>query len=362
MNLSLADLDNNQQQQQQPANPDIQGGDGVKKPDDLAAAAAAAQQQNQQSPGTDPTKTDADDTKGDGTDEGKDDSNVDDDTSIWDEVDTLRGEKLDVTWKDEQGDIPEEERDTPRGILARERALEARAVTQFEQSIMQEDPRGYEYLLHRRAGGTDEEFFARKTITLPDYDRFKESVDLQTSVYTQALKNTGLPDKQIKQLVDAAVKDKEIFDLADAAYKRTQQEEERSIADLNKQLEEDRKTYDRSVKGLQKALVEEVSSANMGVIVPEAKRNEFLQFVYQHVQYDQQSGAFVIAQVIDPKKLPRQLEAMWLQFNGGKLDDLVRRTAQTDNVRRLRKTIDKSRQQHSTQSDNRPGKKTLSEL
>lgn len=282
--------------------------------------------------------------------------------SVWDDVDALRGEKLDFEWKDDQGVIPEEERDTPRGILARERALEDRAVVRFEETIMQEDPRGYQYLLHRKAGGTDEDFFAQKTITLPDYDRFKESVDLQVKVYSDSLRNAGVGEKQIKQLTDGAVKDKEIFELADQAYKKQQLDESRSIEELNRQLEQERQYYQRSVVNLTRTIAEQVASKEMSIIVPEAKRAEFQAFVLKNIQYNEATRTFLFAQPIEPKQLPRMLEAMFLQYSGGDLNGLVRREAQTDNARRLRRSVLKSQQLIKTQDDNRPGKKTLGEL
>src|SRR5882757_2654448 len=313
MSLSLSDLDKEPAEQSQqtldkkvdlpPATTEIKPGDGnapsaadleaarqKKEADDAAAALEAAKKPAGDAPAAEEPEEEG---------------------SVWDDVDALRGEPLEVEWKDDQGAIPEEERDTPRGILARERTLEARAVERFEQTLMKTDPRGYQYLLHREAGGTDEEFFAKKTITLPDYDRFKESVDLQVKVYADSLRNAGLSEKSIKHETDRAVKDKEIFELSDAAYNKQKTDEEKDIVRLNLQLENDRVQYERNVQGLKKAIETQIASKDMGIIVPDAKRIDFLNFVYQRVQRDEQTGAFLFAQVIDQKQLPRQLEALY---------------------------------------------------
>lgn len=278
--------------------------------------------------------------------------------SIWEDVDKLRGEALEVEW----GDIAEEDRDTPQGILVRERALEARAVTRFEESIMKGDPRGYQYLLHRQAGGTDEEFFAQKTIELPDYELFKTSIDLQTKVYTDALRNTGIPEKQVKLLVDQAVKDKEIGELADKAYKDKEARDTKAIRDLNTQLERDQQQYGRAVQNLGKAIKETIESKDLTMVVPEAQREAFEQFVRQRIKYDEENRAFMFAQMIDPKTLPRQLEAMFLQFKNGNLSDIVRREAETSTTRRLRRSVERSREGVRDGGTQTRGKKTLGEL
>lgn len=278
--------------------------------------------------------------------------------SIWDDVDKLRGEALNVEW----GDIPEEDRDTPQGILIRERALEARAVTRFEENIMKTDPRGYQYLLHRQAGGTDEDFFAQKTIELPDYELFKTSIDLQTKVYSDALRNRGLPEKQVKMLVDQAVKDKEIEALADKEYKAKEAQDAKSIRELNQQLEQSQKSYSQAVQNLGKAIDETINSKDLTMVVPEAQREGFSAFVRQHIKYDEENGVFMLAQVISQKNLPRQLEAMFLQFKNGNLGDIVRREAETANTRRLRRKVDQSREPIRDGGTQTKGKKTLGDL
>lgn len=278
--------------------------------------------------------------------------------SIWEDVDKLRGEKIDVDW----GNIPEDERDTPQGILVREKAIEAHTVKRFEEVMMQTDPRGYQYLLHRQAGGTDEDFFAQKTIDLPDYDTFKESVDLQVRVYTQELRNSGIPEKSIKLLVDTAVKEKDIFTLADAAYKKKEATDAERIRSLNTQLEQDQQQMSRATQNLSKAITDQIASKDMTIIVPEAQRPAFEQFVKQRVRFDQENGTFMFAQTIEPKNLARQLEAMYLQFKNGDLTDMIRREAETSTTRRLRRAVDKSKDTSKDQGATNKRKMTLGEL
>jgi len=370
-NPSLADLDagtSGQQQQNNDNDPNkgqgAAAGAGTGAQDEPGKTAADLEAARQQQVDADAAKAEADAAAAKAAADANKGGDADEEPegTIWDEVDALRGEKLEVKWEDEQGVIPEEEWDTPRGVIARERALESRAIQRFEESIMERDPRGYQYLLHREAGGTDEDFFAKKTITLPAYDTFKENVDLQVSVYAASLRNAGVGEKQIKQLTETAVKDKEIFELADAAYKKQEADETRSIQELNAQLERDKQQYERNVQSLNKTLTEYVASKDMAIVVPEAKREEFLNFVRRNIQYDQGTGRFLFAQPIDVKQLPRQLEALFLQFSGGNINGLVVREAQSANTRRLRRSIERSKEVQRTQADTSRTRKTLGEL
>lgn len=360
-NRSLSSLDTGQQDP-----PPIESGDGTKTAADLEAERIKAAEEEKkplvdQNPG-DKAKTEAqiaaeaEEARLKKEQDDKDDAAPE--TSIWEDVDKLRGEAIDVEW----GDIPEEERDTPRGILAREKAVEARAIQNYERWIMQSDPRGYEYLLHRQAGGTDEDFFARKTIDLPDYELFKTSVDLQTKVLTDDLRNKGVPEKQVKMLVDAAVKDKELFDLSDKAYKDKQARDTQSIEKLNKQLEAENQYYQRAVTGLTKAITEQISSADMSIVIPEAQRPVFDAFVRQHIEYNEQTKQFMFVQNIDPKVLPRQLEALYLQFKKGNLGELIRREAQTSNTKRLKRAVESTKDKINDQGGGGKRKLTLGEI
>lgn len=281
------------------------------------------------------------------------------DTSFWEDVEKLSGVKLNVEFKDENG--ADVDPMSPEGVLIREKAVRADAVTKFEQHLKQNDPRGYAYILHRQAGGTDEDFFAKKTVSLPEYETFKESVDLQTKVYTDSLIRKGVNEKQVKLLVDLAVKDKEIFELADKAYKEYQSAQEKDLEKAAKLLEENEKQYEARVKELNTMISTEISSSrSMKFVVPESKKAGFTQFVRDHLAED--NGKFLVVQEINDKKLPRILESLYLQFINGDLSGLVQRSAQTVNAKRLGEQLKKTTLPKNTDDPAPGGKKYLGDL
>lgn len=282
---------------------------------------------------------------------------------FWDTVDKLRGDKIEINWAehlDNEGN--QIDPTSPEGVLIREKVVAQDAIQKFEAHLKDADPRGYAYILHRQAGGTDEDFFGRKTVTLPEYEQFKNSVDLQQKVYKESLLIKGVSEKQAQKIVDEAVKDKEIFELADKEYKERQTKEEKDLQRIEKQLADEEAAFANSVRVIDKMLTDEISTnSTMKFIVPETKKAEFTQYVRNHLQ--SADGKFYVVQELENKTLPRILEAMYLQFAGGNIKDLVVRQAQTQNAQRLRLQVNKAKKtpaDTSTIDNNR--KKTLGEL
>lgn len=377
-NPTLTDIDN----------PDFKPGDGNPKPDDLAAqqaaqAAAAEEAQaaadatrlaelqtkplvdltpeetaelNKLKGTTSPADPSADD------DLPADDEGDENPLQFWDDVDKLHGEALDIKWedhKDPEGNPIDPL--SPEGVLIRDKAIEARAVAKFEQHLAGNDARAYAYMLHRQSGGTDEDFFSTKTITLPEYTEFSNSVDLQQKLYREDLVRKGVSEKQAQFLVDQAVKDKEIFELADKAYKAQEKEEANKLIQIQTKLEADEKEFQNSVKALTTMLSAEINtSATMKFLVPEAKKTEFYQYVSSRVQ--ESAGKFLIVQEIEKNSLPRLLEGLYLQFVNGNLKDVVERQAKTSNVRTLRDRLNRQQQKRPDSAPPGDGKKTLGDL
>jgi hypothetical protein len=287
----------------------------------------------------------------------------DDEGDFWEDVDKLRGEKVEIDWSkhvDAEGKPVDPL--SPAGVLIREKHVAQLEVAKFEANLAQQDPRGYAYLLHRQAGGTDEEFFAKKTITLPEYEAFKESVDLQQKVYRDDLLRKGLDAEQVKLLVEQAVKDKKILELADKAYKQTETAQQQEIDRIAKQLEEQNAAYENSVKQLTTLLTEEISSnSSMKLLVPDAKKADFNNFVRKHIQSI--DGGFYAVQQIDNKSLSRILDGLYLQFVNGDISGLIQRAAATQNTNRLKRAVQSTRDKGGkTTPASTNSKKTLGEL
>ena len=264
-----------------------------------------------------------------------DNEEEEDDDTFWQDVNKLHGQEIVVEYPEGVDPL------APEGVYHREKAIMAKSVNDFEAHLKATDPRGYAYLLHRQAGGDDESFFSKKTFSLPNYDEFKDNIELQTRLYRQSLVSKGLPEDSVQVLIDKAIKDNKIFDYSDAAYKAAEKEYADELKDIEATNERNRAEYTKSVNLLSQQLNEKiVEGKGLNLIIPDTEKQPFTSFVKEHIEID--NGRFVIVQPIGDN-LDRQLEALYLLYKKGDLKSLIKREAQTTNVRRLSKVIDKSK-------------------
>lgn len=346
----------------------IQSGDGSQKPSDLQQA---QQQQQKKDPPADPPAPPAEPVEGlnedgslqegyikgedgkvvkdpdykpakEGDDGDTDDAGGDDstdDTDFWEDVDKLHGEELKVEYP--EGIDPM----SPEGAYHREKAVAGRAMEKFEAHLKATDPRGYAYLLHRQAGGSDEDFFSQKTFSLPEYDAFKDSADVQVRVLKSSLISKGLDDESAQMLVDKAIKENKLFDKADAAYQSAKDQYEKELAAVEKQNQQAESQYRTSVNALNQKLITTVNEGKgLNIMIPDTDKAGFTNFIRDHIEYDKGTGKFLFVQPAG-EDFERQLEALYLLYKKGDLKSLIQRQAQTQNRKRLGKVIEKSRQQ-----------------
>lgn len=244
---------------------------------------------------------------------------------FFEEVNKVRG----VDIKVEYGDIVPS---SVEGIAIRERAIEEHAVRSFQQELAEKDPRGAAYLLHRMRGGSDEEFFATPTFVLPDYELFKEDVNLHRQIYKQSLLAKGLGDNQAQALVELAEKSNNLFSEADKAYSVQQESDRNALARLTQKADEEAKQYNNKVAEMDKLLVDTVKAPDLKVVIPDTERAAFSTFMRTFVQSDGEN--FYIAQKIEPASIRQVTEALYIQFKKGDLSSVIARQANSLNVRK----------------------------
>jgi hypothetical protein len=248
------------------------------------------------------------------------------------------------------------------GMLLRERAIEQRAYEAFESRLKETDPRSVAYMMHRAKGGTDEEFFSRRSSVLPDLESFKENISLKKQVYKDELTSKGLSDEHADILIKSA-EDKGTLDAeAEAAYNRRLVSDRAEMEALEKQALEEDKIFRTKVKEVDTAIESAVNSTALGLVIPDKEKVPFLAFMKQHVQTDGEK--FFVAQEIQKDSVERLTEALYLQFKKGDLSSIIQRRANTLNVKRNQLTLGKTRQSATAPppADTTPRKKTLGEL
>lgn len=243
---------------------------------------------------------------------------------FFDVVSKLRGDDFDQTLKYPEGVDPT----TPEGVHFRDKALEERAEKAFEQSLKQTDPRGYAYLLHRQNGGSDEEFLGKGATVLPDLEVMKDSVDLQREVYRQGLVSQGLPEKQVKALIEMAIKDGELSAEAEAMHSKMKAAEDKALADASKLLEDSTKQRKEVIDSFASTLDKEIlEGTNLKFVIPDAEKPKFLQYVKENVHYE--DGKFFLVKPITKENLAEQLQTELFGHLKGDIKKLVERKAKS---------------------------------
>lgn len=358
-----------------PSLADISGGDGSPKPADLTeeakkqaadAAAAAAEQaaydalvkEATNEDGTlkdgyikdeatgkiskDPNykPADGDGKDGDGNDgngDGNDDDGSENPDEFWADVNKYHGVDLKIELPDNVDPL------SPEGVYHREKQLMQKAVDSFEDSIKKADPRGYAYLLHRQAGRSDEEFFSKKSFSLPEYETFKTDADVQARVYKASLIEKGLDADTAQVVLDKAIKDGKLFDLSDAAYKAAEKAHQDELNAIEKKQQENQERYNRTINTFNQALTTTVTEGkDLQLVIPDAEKPNFLNFLREQVEYDPNTGKLMFVQAIDDKKMARQVEALYVLFKEGNLKNIIKREVQQERRKGLRRAVDKS--------------------
>lgn len=285
---------------------------------------------------------------GDGTDPNGDNDGADDNTgdndgnedpaAFWADVDKLRGEPIEVTYPDGVDPL------SPEGVYHREKVVEQKAIEKFEDYLKKSDPRAYAYMLHRQAGGDDEIFFSNKTFSLPEYDTFKDSVDLQARLYKSSLLNKGLDEDTAQMAVDKAIKDGALFTKADAEYKSAVKSQEQELAEIESQRQLAEQNYTKNVNQFSQTLSTAITEGKgMKFIIPDTDKANFLSFVKEHVEYDGSQGKFLLVQRVENETLTQQLESLYFLYKKGDLNGLIKNQAQTQTVKRLKRAVDASK-------------------
>jgi hypothetical protein len=293
-----------------------------------------------------PADGDGNDDDGDGND-GDGSENPDD---FWADVNKYHGVELKVELPENVDPL------SPEGVYHREKQLMQKAVDSFEDNIKKADPRGYAYLLHRQAGGSDEEFFSKKSFSLPEYETFKTDADTQSRVYKASLIEKGLDAETAQVVLDKAIKDGKLFELSDAAYKAAEKAHQDELNAIEKKQQEGQERYNRTINTFNQALTTTITEGkDLQLVIPDAEKPDFLNFLREQVEYDPNTGKLMFVQAIDDKKMARQVEALYVLFKEGNLKNIIKREVQQERRKGLRRAVDKSKEQRSGGADDNNG-------
>lgn len=274
-------------------------------------------------------------------DEGKNpgdegDGNVDP-LEFYKQVDALHGFELKVEYPDGVDPL------SPEGLHIRDRALIAHAQTEFDEYLRETDPRAYAYMLHRQAGGTDEEWAATPSISLPSYDTFKNSVDLQKQVLLKDLVAKGNSEDDAKMIVEKAVTDQKLFERSEAAYKAREAAEARALENAERAAIAAREQEAAAVQSIVGGIEDIVMNSKVSnIVIPDAKRAPFAEYLKQNLHFDGEN--FYLSKALTKETLAEEIQAAYFGFVKGDLKEVVARAVKTEATKGLRLRVQSTKQ------------------
>lgn len=270
---------------------------------------------------------------------------------FYDAVHALTGRPVEVDY----GDV---DPISPEGVALREKIVRESAIEEWDERLRQNNPRAYAYFLHTEAGKPDEEFFAEKSVNLPDREKLETSTDVQANIVKQALILKGVPEMAAQMTVDAYIKDNILKDKAleiQAEYEKAQADQLKNLEEIQRRQNEEFNSQVKSVLGM---IDTSVTANSLRYVIPEAKQQDFLNFVKSKVQYGQ-DGNFYFTQPISQKELNTVLESMYIQYSGGNLKNIVEREATKLATNRLRATVNKDKANQTSSTDSKQSKQSF---
>jgi len=223
----------------------------------------------------------------------------------------------------------------PQGVAHRENFIREKAMEDFDNYLSTSDPRSYAYLMHRRAGGNDEDFFGdSRGFQLPSTEELAASADVQASLYKEELMMINQLDPTTAQLiVDAAIKDNTLKDKATLSWNKLDKAQKDQLEELKAAKTDEEKVFRDSLNVLNNSINTTIKS-EMGFVVPEAMQPAFQKFVIDNLRYE--NGKFFVVQPFGTEGIKTAMEALFFQFQKGDLQKIVTKQAKTEAAHRLR--------------------------
>lgn len=252
--------------------------------------------------------------------------------NFWEEVEAIHGVKVEV---DYEGKDPE----SPEGAALRDQALMSTAAQRQMAYLAETYPEAYKVLEHVANGGKLQDLV---TPGEPDYSKVtlpKEDKEAQRELLLNYYMQKGFDEKAAKRYVEADEDSAEgLHAVAEQALKQlstTQAEKQKKVMEeqraAKEQMERRNVAFKQSIKQL-------TDSGKLGdfTILNKKDREDFYQYAVRSIYADGKNGYQVVLPV-DDKTIVPVLQQLFFGFKGGKLEEAVKREAQTQNVIRLKK-------------------------
>jgi hypothetical protein len=257
--------------------------------------------------------------------------------NFWEDVEKEHGIKVEVDF----GDVDPE---SAKGAAMRDQALMSMAANKQLEFLQTTYPEAYQILEHVSNGGNIKDLINPEE---PDFSKItldKEDKEAQKDLLLNYYMNKGFDEKRANRMVEADEDSAEgLLVVAQEALKElgAAQTQRKNIAIENQKLqkaevEKRNQVFKQTVKQ-----VTDVGKLGDFTITNPKDKSDFYQFAVNNIYSDGKDGYQVVLPVNGDTMVP-VLQQLFFGFKKGKLDDYVKREAQTQNVRKLQRRVSQS--------------------
>ena len=254
-------------------------------------------------------------------------------SSFWEDVEKLTGEKVEVDF----GDI---EVDTPEGAAMYAKAFRDKGLEEFEKQLEKNYPREYKALQLAAEGINPSVLYETKQTTSYSGIQIDEkNIEQQKEIYIAALKRRGLPEEDILELLKLNQDTGKLLDKSKSSLSELQKkegEEEKGRQEKANELLEKKSTLAGEMVRNIDSIIGKGQVGNL--VIPESDKKALSNLLGQTIQIHD-DGSFYLTKKISKENLEQEIQAEYFKMKKGDLSKLVERKAKTEVTNRLKKGI-----------------------
>jgi hypothetical protein len=266
--------------------------------------------------------------------------------SFWSDVEKITGMAVQV----EYGEVDPE---TPEGAALRDQALAQQVMANYAEYLKNKFPRSYRMLEHEANGGSIEDILTPNYVDYSKIELKEENKDQQKKILMDYYKSKGFDDKKATKFIETEEDDGSLFEAAKSALEdqvKTQQANEKKIAEETKQKQLARERQDQQFMD---QISKKVNAGKVGqfMIIDKKDKEEFLEYALGNIHRAADGQGYVLALPIQNESIDQVLQQMYFGYKKGELGQFVKREAQSENARRLKRKVEQKETKISGQED-----------
>lgn len=266
--------------------------------------------------------------------EGKEESGEDPDSdlAILEDIDKIHGRKIEVEYGDTDPLSAE-------GLYKRDKAIEKRALEDYEEVLKKKAPQAYKAFLLEQQGlnpmdAFQEDYFDYTKINLKD-----AKDELLEDVYAEYLKKIKKNDEEeVEEMIEAAKKKGTLGAKAEKGLESLVKWQKENDKEVENKAKDAKEKQDKAISTVKTKVTDIITKGQLNTfIVPEKEREPFAKAFLEKLRYH--NGKMVLYEEISDEELEARLQAEYFKRRKGDLKDLVVKEAKSESIRRLKRTV-----------------------